>query len=271
MSKNKIKYVTELNDLELSTEEANVFYALEVPSDEEDIFLLPPEGLNEISLVASFDDNDKVLSQNVLDVVISLGLSNVGVIVDIPFSEIKKFRNLSFDDNGLTLSQYLLRFSENSGATISYLPPESDSKNDFKIYKEFLREVVKDLFFAEDFKNEIYPVSNHVQYIINDVASNGKLKGLTPDDEYMRMRFIDAVSEENSNFFKEGIRQGLVDIAGGEKEMELIILYIVSGIIEGADSLIKNNMPHYVKNNKLFEQVNNLIVPNLKEKIGYTK
>lgn len=264
----KVKYVTELENLDLDAEKEYVFYGLMAPKDEE-IFLMAPENIIEVSLLADMEED--VLSQQVVDSVIALSLSNIGVILDIPFDIVKKYKDFKFDDGETTLSQYLIRFSVNSGATISYLPPKSGNRDDFTIYKNFLGEVAKDVFSNEGLDKEVYPVSNHIQFIINEIASNGKLEKLMPNDEYMITRFLESCTEEESNYFKEGIKEGLVDLFGDEKVLEFVILYIVSGILGQVESNLKNSIPLISGNKELFEQVNNFLIPDLKEKVGIKK
>lgn len=162
----------------------------------------PPEKLKEVGLVYKVDDSGDV-DEVLLDVIISYGLSDVKVILEIPFEEPVKD------------IPYIMSVASNAGFSLSILPPVELNEENQKLYIERLSAFTDAFLNQKNFAKFVYPVSSYLEYMYIETFSD--VSEFKPTDDYIVNRFVENTTEEFSDAFKAVIREKIFNHFGGEK------------------------------------------------------
>ena len=165
----------------------------------------PPEGVKEIGLLYRSDE-DGDLDEDLLDVIISYGLTGVSVIMEIPFEE-------TVDD-----PSYIMSVASNAGFSISLFPPEVDSEENREAYKERLSEFTQAFLNQKNFAKEIYPITSYLQYMY--LENFVDVSNYQATDPYIIQKFVETTTEEFSDEFKLVMRGLVFEHFGGEAEFK---------------------------------------------------
>lgn len=202
----------------------------------------PPEGLKAISFVAKFDDEGNGFDDMMFDVAISYALSGVDVTIEIPFDV----------DLKMPSTAYVVRAASNAGFNLTYLLPENDCEDEtFQKYLELIKEVTDTVFSIQNLMKDIFPVTNHLQYLFYEIAGGDPSK-FRVDDEYI-IDITKNVGEDRINKVKETIRKKIFEIYGGEEKFKNIAMAIFSKIYQKTDEIISD----FAKSMKNEQQLNN--------------
>jgi len=202
-----------LSDLLISETSYNRVYGVNV--DEESF--TPPDGLNEIGFIYKVDDSGDI-DEILLDVIISYGLSDVKVILEIPF------------ETSVKDIPYLMSVASNAGFSLSILPPCEITEDSRVAYILRLSEFVDAFLNQKNFTKFIYPVSSYLEYMYIEVFSD--VSDFKPTDDYILNRYVENTTEEFSDAFKAVIREKIFTHFGGEVEFRNFTKAVFSKIYE---------------------------------------
>ena len=178
----------------------------------DEIVTCPPSGLQQIGLLWDGDAPD-VISDKLIDSVISFTLAGVEVIVEIrPEDEI--------DHN------YLLLIAANAGFCISAVPP--DRREGVEAWSRQCARFASAILIAGNFSGNLYPVSGYLTYLVMEYF--GEAKAAIPSDLYTVQRFADPVPENWSDIAKSHMRITLSEAVGGENELKKYLGSILKAI-----------------------------------------
>lgn len=200
----QIKTLNELHDINMKSSEINqlsnipVIWGVEV----DEIVTRPPLGLRQIGLLWDGEAPD-MISDNLIDSVISFSLAGVEVIV-----EIRPEDRIDHD--------YMLVIAANAGFCISAIPPER--KSGVETWSNQCARFADALMAASNFSGNLYPVSGYLTYLVMEYF--GGAKAAVPSDLYTRQRFAEQVPQNWSDIAKSHMRKSLSDAAGGENELK---------------------------------------------------
>ena len=177
----------------------------------------PPEGLKEVGFTYKVDeagDIDEIL----LDVIISYGLSDVKVVLEIPF------------DTDVKDIPYLMSVASNAGFSLSILPP-CEITDETKIsYINRLSDFTDAFLNQKNFTKFVYPVSSYLEYMYIETFTD--VSDFKPTDDYILNRYVENTTEEFSDAFKAVIREKIFTHFGGEEEFRNFTKAVFSKIYE---------------------------------------
>lgn len=206
-----------LTDLVESYKDANVetcqkrVFGIEVDSADN---VTPPAGLEEVGFLVSFTE-DGDIAESVLDLAISYKISNLDVLLEIPYSELEKS---SF--NKVDLS-YLLTVSSNIGTWLSFLPPQTSEQAAWDKYTQVICSISDKYFEKQNFDQMVLPFTNYLQYLFMEIIlGKDKMANFAPTDEYIQ-NYYGSADVEKSNAMKDVLRQHVYTIFEGQENFEL--------------------------------------------------
>lgn len=180
-------------------------------------FASPPPKLQEISFVIKLSDEDNTLNEELLNILVSYRLSKVSVIIEVPLELVS--------ENKVDIT-YLLNLTHNLDVSLSLLPNGHklcSSTPTIEDYKNSLGKVVEALTKKPNFSKLIYPVSNYLQYLMMEIiVGEEKLKSFKPEDAYVIDNFFNVMSVQDSDNFKNFIRQEIYNFYGGKNEFKMV-------------------------------------------------
>jgi len=203
----------------------------------------PPENLKEIGFVLKIDE-EGMMDEALLDVVISYRLTNLPVLIEVPTQLISK---------GSIEVKYLMQLANNVDFSIALLPPGHPLVGDeisINEYKDVILKMLDELLNKPNFDKFIYPISNFFEYLmLEQILGKEKLVNFKPEDEYIKDNFLNVMTTQDSNLFKDAIRGRLYDFYGGEQEFNLVAKTIIGSVYEKSVSMYKDAIIQAVKNN----------------------
>lgn len=250
MSKGK-KMSIQLRDIFKNEELKNKseIYGVSVSQEDCDVeYSTPPENLETIGLLFKLDADGTGIDDNLLDVIINYHLSNVAIQLEIDPADIS--------EDKMSVSN-LMQLASNVSFDISILPPNhplTSGTCSFERYKEVLNEFTQEMLERTNFERFVAPISNFLQYLMTETILGEEheiIKNYKPENQYIIDNFVNVLTEEQSNDFKNGIRQKCYDHFGSKEEFLSYCKVIFDVIIEDAYEKIFNSYKSYI------EQLNN--------------
>ena len=233
-----------LNNIKLSAllagEYGNPEYAFGVSVDEESF--TPPEGIKEIGFIYKVDE-DGDLDEDLLDVIISYGLSSVRVMLEIPYEEV-------VED-----ASYIMSVASNAGFSISVLPPVEVTEESAAGYTERLVNFTKAFLNQKNFAKEIFPITSYLEYMYLEQLID--VSGYEAKDPYMITKFVEKTTVEFSDSFKATMRVIVFDHFGGEdgfKEFSKAVFHKIYQLTESNCQDVVANMAEQAKGDGEAEQ-----------------
>ena len=196
-----------------------------------------PENIKELGFVFVLDD-EGTIDETLMDLIITYKLNNIEVVVEVPIDLLV---------NKKITPAYLMQLASNIGFAISLLPPKhpiNDVAYSFEEYQSVLLAVLKEMQQRPNFDKPIYPINSYFDYLILEkvVGEQAKEK-FKPTDSYILNHYIKYVTEEQSDAFKEAIKNSLYDFYGGQESFDIMI----SSMIESLYDKSKDIYTDYIK------------------------
>jgi hypothetical protein len=219
-----------LSELLVSEEKYNYVYGVDV--DEESF--TPPDDLNEVSFIYKTDDSGD-LDEILLDVIISYGLSDMSVILEVPFEE-------EIED-----PEYLMSVASNAGFSLSILPPVEMTEENMEGYRQRISEFTDAFLGQKNFSKFLYPLSSYLEYLYLETFID--VSDFKASDEYMVNKFVDTTTEDFSNSFKAVMRDKVFSHFGGEEEFRNFTKAVFSKIYETTEANCLDNLQQMQEDN----------------------
>lgn len=224
--------LTEIYGLEINEESSQTEYSR------------PPQNFQSIGFVFKLAE-DNLIDVQLLDLIISYNLTNIDIIVEVPSQFLKQ---------QLITAKNLIQLASNVDFAISLLPPghplvgtQVTQEEYVAIIKEFQEEIMK----KQNFEKFVAPISNFTEYLMLEKLlgkEHPAIKHFTPDNEYVKNTFTQYMSYEQSNAFKDVIRESLYNFYGGEKEFNVVAETIFEGIYNKSKDVFTQHVQNYVNN-----------------------
>lgn len=206
----------------------------------------PPENFEAIGFNLILDDQN-LIDERLLDLIISYKLTNMTIIVEVPSQLISQ---------GKITSKNLIQLASNVDFSLSLLPPnhplvqDSITQNEYiSVLKDFNDEMLK----KQNFEKFVAPISNFLEYLMLENLlgkDNPAIKNFTPDNEYIKKTFTTYMTVEQSNDFKDVLRQSLYDYYGSEEDFKLVANSIFEGIYNKSKEVFTEHVQHYIEEQK---------------------
>ncbi len=205
-------------------------YSIQINDDStKNEYATPPDELEEIGFILDIDESDGTMSERLMDVIINYRLTNMSVIVEVP-------SNLIYQK--ITSIKYLLQIANNIDFSIALLPPgHQHVSDDFSIeaYKEVILETVRELLLKQNFDKVVFPISNYFEYLMLEVIlGTEKLQKFYTKDKFIEESFIAKMSIEQTDDFKNSIREELYQHYGGKDEFNNMSKVMIATILKRA-------------------------------------
>lgn len=217
-------------------------YAVELNTESMNAeFSIPPQGLEEIGFVFKVDE-DGMLDENLMDIVISYRLTNLPIVMEVPPSLII---------TGKLEIKYLIQLANNVDFSIALLPPTRDEGVSMEQYKEIIGKTLDELFARPNFDKFIYPVSNFMEYLmLENILGKEKLTDFRPEDKFVQSNFVNAMSKQDSDDFKQLIRTKLYEFYGGESGFKLVAQTMFEEVLSKSKEIYKDYISSVVAANQ---------------------
>ena len=236
-------------------EYANLSEIYGLSLDEESLkteFSSPPDNFDSIGFVIELD-SDNLISNRLLDRLIPYQLTNINVVVEVPSQLLAQ---------KVITPKYLIQVAHNVDFSISLLPPGHALVGESITNEEYI-EVIR-LFTEEMNKKAIFerfvcPISNFMEYLMIEKllgADHPAISRFTPDNEYIKTTFASLMTHEQSNAFKDVIRQNLYNLYGGEENFNVVADVIFKAIYDKSGAIFKEHVNSYVN-----QQQSNAVSP----------
>lgn len=213
-------------------------YGVSVSQEDCDVeYSTPPENLETIGLLFKLDADGTGIDDNLLDVIINYHLSNVAIQLEIDPADIS--------EDKMSVSN-LMQLASNVSFDISILPPNhplTSGTCSFERYKEVLNEFTQEMLERTNFERFVAPISNFLQYLMTETILGEEheiIKNYKPENQYIIDNFVNVLTEEQSNDFKNGIRQTCYDYFGSKEGFLAHCQVIFDVIIEDSYEKILN-------------------------------
>jgi hypothetical protein len=226
--------ISEVDDLDLEEYDVAMIYGLVLDNSEIPDF--DPK-IEEVSLIAKFDEDGKI-DDDVIDVAITLALSQKFIILEIPFAEQKRLAGSIVND--LPFEKYLVVSCANMNSSLAILPPEDDSEENFKIYSEVLCDVTEYLFRQTNMNKYVFPINNYLEYLFLSYVI--EIDIAEPNDYFTKSRYFDVLKTERSNAFKLDIKNRIISIFGSDNKFEEYVLKNIASVSQRMKSYCENTM-----------------------------
>lgn len=215
---------------ELFNEENNHLknaYTIELDSDSSNVdFSMPPTNLEEIGFVFKAD-NDGLMDESLMDIVISYRLANLDVVLEVP-------AHLVYEKK--VTAKYLIQLASNVDFAISLLPPKHQLVSEgytSEQYQETVLEFLDEILARPNFDKFIYPISNFLEYLmLEQVIGSEKLQDFRPEQKYLVDNYASVMSKEESDSFKQQIREKLYAFYGDKENFELVAKSILESVVD---------------------------------------
>lgn len=222
-------------------------YGLEVDSlSSATEYSRPPENLETIGFKLILD-NDNLIDETLLDIIINYKLTNMTVVVEVP-TQILAQGKMSPKD--------LILLSSNVDFSISLLPPNHPFVNNeitneeyINVIKNFNEEMLK----KQNYDKFVAPITNFLEYLMLESLlgqDNPIVKNFIPDNEYVKTTFSSYMTVEQSNQFKDILRQSLYDFYGSKEEFNVVAQEIFKGIYNKSQEIFTQHVQNYIEEQK---------------------
>ncbi len=228
---------------EEKNKELTSVYSVEINKDSTKAeYSSPPENLEEIGFLFAIDE-DGMMNEDLMDIVISYRLANMPVVIEVPAKLIHEEK--------LDI-KYLIQLANNVDFAISILPPNKQvDAEDCSIedYGVIIGKIVDELLQKPNFDKFIYPVSNFFEYLmLENILPSEALKDFRPEQKYITDKFVQFMSKEDSDNFKNIIRNKLYDFYGGKENFDLISRTMIEKVLSKANGMFKDIVINYIQN-----------------------
>lgn len=204
----------------------------------------PPEGLKFIGVVASLNETKTGFNTDLVDLIVSYGLEGVHVLLEMPCDLVKYFdvKELIFSVKNLQVS-------------LSVLPPKHPYVQDevsIEEYKDLMGKITQELLNQPNYSMKIYPISNYIVYMMLGVILKDKLgEFFSVKEDYVIENYIDYMTEEDSDLFKDEIRKVIYNHYGGEEGFDSVASVLVESIYDLSKDRFKESVNQYMEDVKL--------------------
>lgn len=169
--------------------------------------------LKEIGILAAFDEDDvDNLSLDVIDCILAYSTFDASVLLEIP-------QELNLEPSSLVIMAGTTRFD------LSILPPtslsealSSENQDDADEYVDKIISYCRPWMNNPSSAISIYPFVGYFSYLVASELGH-KPESITTDD-YMDVRFVQAISESAMDYIKVKLTQFIHDEMGGEEEFK---------------------------------------------------
>jgi hypothetical protein len=189
-------------------------FDIEVDGDD----LIVPFGLREAGLLAKTENGE--LTENVLDTAINMILNGVDVLLEFPHDV----------DCGDPV--HLVSTAAAIKASLSFLPPENASDEDFEIWCQRIERFTEAYLRQPNMTQFILPISSYIEYMFINVLDSKAAKKFKPTDEYIIRRFHSAMTVARADAMKARVRKIVYAHFGGQKKFKEFAEEMFSSIYE---------------------------------------
>lgn len=167
--------------------------------------------LKEIGILAAFDEDDaENLSLDVIDCILSYSTFDASVILEVS-------EEINLEPSSLVIMAGTTRFDLSILPSKSLAQDLSDSnQKDADNYVEKLISYCRPWMSNPSSVTSIYPFVGYFSYLVASELGH-KPESITTDD-YMDVRFVQAISPSVMDYIKEKLTQFIYDEMGGEEE-----------------------------------------------------
>lgn len=174
-----------------------------------------------------------------LDVVITWRLSNLNVLVEVPYSAFEK---------GLDPA-YLRDIIFNMKVDVALLPPtHPDDKGDTKDltrlsqYNQLCANFAKLMLERQQFEQFVFPISSFMEYVMLEqlVSSKELLARFKPVHPYLIENFVSFMTEEQSDALKLDLRKAFYEAHYGQENFEMVARGLMVQSLEKVKSFAQN-------------------------------
>lgn len=225
--------LTEIYGLEINSESSATEYSR------------PPENFETIGFKLVLDD-DNLIDETLLDIIINYKLTNMTIVVEVP-SQILSQGKMSPKD--------LILLSSNVDFSISLLPPNHPFVNNEITNEEYIQ-VVKnfndEMLKKQNYDKFVAPITNFLEYLMLESLlgeDNPIVKNFIPDNEYVKSTFAEYMTVEQSNEFKDILRQSLYDFYGSKEEFNAVAQEIFKGVYNKSQEIFSQHVQNYISEN----------------------
>lgn len=205
----------------------------------------PPDQFEILGFVLALDDAG-LISDNLLDIVINYKITNLPIMIEVPSQWIK---------SGKVDAKYLISLANNVDFMISLLPPGHNLVGDTitqEEYADLIDNFMKELLTKPNFDKFVCPISNFMEYLMIEklLGENSPvIQNFKSDNEYIIENFSSILNHENSNLFKDKIRNSLYDYYGGREQFDIIANVIFKGVQNKSEEIFTQHVQNYVQQN----------------------
>ncbi len=239
MKQLKLKEIYELAERGEPLKEANGVVFGEYSDD----FNSPPEGLESIGFVVELDDTGTGVLPELIDVIISFGLENIPILLEIPAQLLRK---MSVED--------FVILGDNLELSLSILPPGHHLVSEdvtLEEYSQYLKQATESLLNYPDFSVDVQPVSNYITYLMLEVILKDKLQDVFKvKNEYVIENFISVLPEKSSDYFKAIIKDVVYDHYGGKEGFTNVANVLINQVCDLSKTKFKEAVIDYVEKNQ---------------------
>jgi hypothetical protein len=223
-------------------------YGLDINSESSDTkFSRPPQNFEVIGFNLKLGD-DNLIDEQLLDLIISYKLTNIMVVLDVPSQ---------FISQGLITPKNLIQLANNVDFSISLLPPKHPLVGDsitLVEYVEIIRLFNEEMMAKQNFDKMVAPISNFLEYLMLEKLlgkEHPAIKNFSPNNEYVQANFLPYMTNEDSNMFKDVIRESLYNFYGGEEQFDLVATTIFEGIYNKSHDVFSGYVQEHIQQSKL--------------------
>ena len=202
----------------------------------------PPSNLEALGLVLTLD-SDNSMDTDLIDVIINYKLTNLTVVLEVPSHLLS---------SGLIKAKELIQLSSNLDVALSILPPghplvEKNVTTDD--YINIISELTNFIIEKPNFDKSVVPISNFMEYLMIEkiLGENSNIvKNFKPTDPYILENFVNVLTIETSDAFKDVIRTKLYDLYGGKENFDVVAETILQSIQDKSEQIYKQHIQSFM-------------------------
>lgn len=219
-------------------------YGLEI--DEESTqtqYSRPPEHFETLGFKLVLD-HDNLIDEKLLDLIISYSLTNMNIVVEVPTQLLVQ---------GVLTPKDLILLSMNVDFSLSLLPPNHPFVNNSITDEQYIQAIkafYEEMQKKQNYEKFVAPISNFLEYLMLEKLlgkEHRAIQTFSPDNLYVQDTFTSYMTLEQSNAFKDVLRQSLYDFYGGEAEFDIVAQEIFKGIYDKSKEIFTQHVSQYVE------------------------
>jgi len=181
----------------------------------------PPPGLREVGLVSRPGPGGDI-DETVLDVAISYRLSDVAVALEIPAEQ---------EDAD---PRVYVAMAANADLSLSLLPPVEETPETVAAYVRRVEAFAAAYLRHANYRRHLFPVTSYIEYMFAEAYGGGDV--MHAKDEYVRSRFVSAMSDRAADAMKAAVRAVVLDAFGGEDGFAHLANALLAGLYAKTES-----------------------------------